>query len=970
MMTIVVNELRTGLLICLLFIIANATLLAQAGGSIKGVISDAQTGETLPGAHVMIEGTSFGTVTDPDGNYAFFNLQPGDYRVTASYISYEKKSITIKVLPGKGINGDVALDFSGMVLGAVEVTAQAKGQIAAINQQLSARSIKNVVSAARIQEIPDANAAEAVGRLPGVSLLRVGGEGQKVVIRGLSPKYSKVEIGGVSMASTDDNDRSANLSMISPYMLDGIEVTKAAMADKEADVMGGRVNFILKEAPEDLQFNLMAQTSYNGLKNQFGDYKFVVGGSNRFFDNRLGIFALVDIEKRNRSSFEATVGYDKNLHPEGDRNVPYDTIQAYIANVNMKDVSRSIHRYGGTLILDYKLPNGKISLSNFLSSIDKDVIVRSEVLAPGTGNTHSFRLSHIQNTMTVLTNSLRLENNFNGLELTGGISYSYSENRMPRLVDFSGLDKQAFENPEVVKYQHPGDISGLVKEDVSQALLTDVRFSNSFNEAYEVASDINLQYTFNLTEKVNVMVKTGAMIKEKGKGYNNEAERTPFAWDFRWNDIVVNEYFDNTYLGSADLPYELFIDPDYEPVQFPGGDYTISNQPDLDMANGVADLMHEMDTSYYDYVTSKRGDYDGTEKYRAAYLMSEMKIGKRITFIPGIRYEQNQTRYLGVRGNASTNNFYDAYEHFDTITTRTNGFWLPMVHLKYKPLDWLDFRLAYTRTLTRPDFNQIIPSWNITDLYISWNNPDLKPSMATNYDLYVSFYTNRLGLLSFGGFLKKIDDMIFRTEPTGSFDYTSTGLPEYTWGKPLERWINNDNQVDLWGIEAEWQTNFWYLPGALKGLVFNINYTHTFSEAKYPLTTKKTTTIPGFPPTVVTEYTDTVYTNRLFLQPNDIMNVTLGYDYKDFSVRLSMLYTNDIFRAASYYTAFQASSEASLRWDISLKQELPVDGLQVFANLNNITGAAERDQIKGRGGYPLSVQYYGLTVDMGLRYKF
>ena len=59
------------------------------------------------------------------------------------------------------------------------ITAQLLGQAKAINQQLSAESIANIVSGDRIQELPDVNAAEAIARLPGVSINRSGGEGQK-----------------------------------------------------------------------------------------------------------------------------------------------------------------------------------------------------------------------------------------------------------------------------------------------------------------------------------------------------------------------------------------------------------------------------------------------------------------------------------------------------------------------------------------------------------------------------------------------------------------------------------------------------------------------------------------------------------------------------------------------------------------------------------------------------------------------
>jgi len=68
----------------------------------------------------------------------------------------------------------------------------------AINEQLSSNSIVNVVSEAKIQELPDFNAAEAIGRLPGVSTLRSSGEANKIVIRGLAPEFNLVSIDGIT----------------------------------------------------------------------------------------------------------------------------------------------------------------------------------------------------------------------------------------------------------------------------------------------------------------------------------------------------------------------------------------------------------------------------------------------------------------------------------------------------------------------------------------------------------------------------------------------------------------------------------------------------------------------------------------------------------------------------------------------------------------------------------------------------
>ena len=172
----------------------------------------------------------------------------------------------------------------------VIVTVQAKGQMDAINKQLNSKSLVNIISSDRIQELPDANAAETVARVPGVSIRREGGEGNKVVIRGLSPKYNNITVNGVKLASTDNDDRSIDLSMISQYMLDGIEVTKAGTPDQDSDVLGGTVNFLLKKAEPGLHGNIITQGMHNGLKGTFNDNKFVLDLEQQVFQRPFGCF--------------------------------------------------------------------------------------------------------------------------------------------------------------------------------------------------------------------------------------------------------------------------------------------------------------------------------------------------------------------------------------------------------------------------------------------------------------------------------------------------------------------------------------------------------------------------------------------------------------------------------------------------------------------------------------------------------
>jgi len=293
-----------------------------------------------------------------------------------------------------------------------------------------------------------------------------------------------------------------------------------------------------------------------------------------------------------------------------------------------------------------------------------------------------------------------------------------------------------------------------------------------------------------------------------------------------------------------------------------------------------------------------------------------------------------------------------------------------MIHAKYKPTEWFDLRLAYTQTLARPDFRNIIPSWDRQLTNVDWNDPFLKTSLSTNYDVYASFYQNKLGLFTIGGFSKDIENLIYSAGRSTIIDTDQSaeyGLPPSTAGQTISRTINNPFPVKLYGFEVEWQTRFWYLNNFLNGFVFNINYTHTISEVKYPRTILDRELLTE-PPWVNITNIDTFYVDRLIAQPNNILNASIGYDYKGFSTRVSMTYQDDIFSATNFWERHRSSSASNLRFDLSLKQKLPAKGWEVLLNVSNFNSSIEKDINIGTG-FPKREQHYSYTVDLGIRYR-
>jgi len=962
------------LLFLLIIICFHVNTVYAVDSKISGVVVSAENGDPLVGANVYIVDTSMGAATDNDGMYTITGVPPGSYTLRCTYIGYKAQEISIDVNIGEEIDQSFELEYEGTVEGeTVTITAQARGQVDAINQQLAAKQIKNVVSSDRIQELPDANAAESIGRLPGVSITRVGGEGTKVVIRGLAPKYNNINIDGIRMASSNAEDRSADLSMISSTMLEGIEVSKTVTADQDADVLGGTVNFKMREAKggkEGLGFHVLAQGGYTGLSNaynKYDNYKIVPSIEGRFFNERLGVFMQLNLERRNLSSNEFGASYD---------NKSADYVNYITQSINLHFIPRDRQRLNGALVLDYRLPEGKISLSNFFSSGITEVTDRYETLNVGS-NQHFYELAYSKRTLNMLTNTLNIEKQLLLFHTNLKVSHSYSETKSPDdwSVNFyqSPAGIGGFANE---KNLDPKTITEAVTTNPKKANLNTVSTSNSLAKERTLMTSLDMEFPVDLGEMLTSVIKFGGKLRHKKRSYNTEVYNTNATFmspSARGASQMVIDYFDVP--SRFDIPLSFFLDEEYNYGNFLDGDFNMHNPLQFGLAGDLADFCHDNVDEFADAgaaeafarnnYLSKTNNYSGKEILTAAYIMATVDIGPRLTVIPGIRYQNIKTTYSGVRGQQSPFSYYK-YDHSDTTVTLNHPFWLPNMNIRYKPLSWLDVRLSYSNTISYPDYNTIIPRIDVTTgADIAWNNYKLEPSKSENYDIYFTFTENKIGLFTVGAFLKKIDNLIY------AWRFSKPGLeakPYYLTDRDpashltynISTFVNNPFVVTNWGLEFDWQTHFWYLPDPLKGLVLNINYTHVKSEAEYPYVYAGATSATDI---------DTSFTDRLLYQPNHILNFSLGYDYKGFSIRVSMLYQDDVFSGVSQWPQLRSSTAAYRRWDISFKQKLPWFGLQLYGNINNLNNARDYNVLQMYPEIPRSAETYGMTADIGIRWQ-
>ena len=963
------------LLVALTMIFTASTSWASA--RITGKVIDKTTGNALPGANVYLANTNYGAATDIDGNYTIANVPQGKYTLTAKYIGYTTQTYEIEVTQNNTIEQNFELVYMTIQGDELVVTAQAEGQMQAMNQQITSNSVKNIVSSAKIQELPEANAAEAVGRLPGISLQREGGEGNKVVIRGLSPQYNKVEINGVSMAATGQDDRSVDLSMISPNVLEGIEVSKTAMADQEADQLGGTVNFLLRGAPEKPTLNATVQGGLNGLRDKANNYYYVLGGGMRFFDNKLGVFVQGNLEKTDRSSNSASSTF--RIFKKGEDYLPY------VSGLGLQDINRTNERSGGVLVLDYNLASTKIKLSNTINNIDINTLTRQENFDAYDGaRTHNYEANYQERTLLTMLNTLDVEQSFGeDFKLEGSISYSKSKTDVPNEIQMNAGESNAFAAGwSWNTYQiYPFDITTKAFNNIAQSKVSQFYGRSSKTLEEESSAKLSLEGGFK-TDLADIKIKIGGEVKHKYKKYDFDQYEIPLGWqDLAYTRLYLTNRFGVTGYDYTDddFPYAPFIDQNYDAGDFKSGSsYVIKNVPEkntmLDVYNEIKNLKSVNGvtmgkTLWYDYTDSNLNDYSGHENYYAAYILPTLTFGnKTVTFIPGVRFEHNLTEYTANRSKGPGKPT-DPFVFFAYTSTQENNYLLPMIHLKYQVFDWFDIRASYTKTLARPNYNRLIPTWSSTGLNINWNNVDLKPAQSQNFDFYFSFYTQKIGLISLGVFEKQIKDFALYTKT-----YIVDGSqirPEWpstvAKGGFIESYTNNPDMAKVKGLEAEWQSNLWFLPGVLKGLVLNINYTYTSSRMKYPKWAPIYKKIGGGPLQKLVGTEDQGYYDRLLDQPTNILNFTVGFDYKGFSIRTSMQYKSDVFVSSDFYDVMRQSTEPLTLWDMKVRQLLPVEGLQVFLNINNVSKAVDQTSNSGTGWFT-DRNYYGLTADVGVTY--
>lgn len=956
----------------LLIIILKVNLIyGQENCVIIGKVIDDTDKSPLLGANIFIAGTNIGTSTNLNGEYRINNVKPGPLTLIFRYIGYETDTVRTTIQSGQTKRIDVILKVEAIQGKEIIVTSQLVGQAAAINQQLSSNTIVNVVSKDKIEELPDQNAAETLGRLPGISIQRNAGEGSKVVVRGLSPKFNSITINGERIPSTDPNDRSVDLSMISSEMLSGIEVYKALTPDKDGDAIGGTVNFVLKRAPSKMETKIKFQGGYNQHANDYGIYKSSFSYSNRFFDDNLGISFTGNLERQNRSSDVLDASYNFVGKELGEIN----STKVGLADLNLGYRIEDRKRYGLSLSLDFDLGNAaSIKYNSFFSQTNRDELLRRKRYRVDAAYLeYNLRDSEIKT--NVFTNSISGELYFWDLEVNWRASYSTTLNQTP-FQHYSTFRELAGFKSDLVIDNGPEFIPQYAKNTLDETFFKFDRMNNSKTTDTDLTFQLDIKKPFTIDDNFTGYIKIGGKIRDKNRNFDDNSLWTSY---FNLNQLGLDMYKNPDKYRSVYRLYTLTSGAALSILDFLDKDFSVSSFLNDRYEFGVGLNLNALDEFYkifrnYELPNGLKiyendpladlKDYKAGETITAGYLMSELNMGSLIKLVGGFRIEKTDIDYNSIFGTPEIGDDQQSVGGVkDTLGAKSYTEILPMIQMKIKPLNWMDVRVSIAKALSRPDYYNLVPREMIDRdaSTIRIGDPNLKHTKVWNYDLFLSFY-NQFGMLTLGAFYKELQDIDYlRNFPR----LESKSDPYYGW--LIEGPINGKWLSKVKGFEFEIQTNFTWLPKPLDGIVLSVNFSRIYSHTYYPFFRVETKFIPT-PPFVVSTAIDTIRSGRIPGQADYIANFAIGYEKDGFSGRMSAILQGKSLDFVAGREEFDGFTEEFLRLDLVIRQKLS-QTLSLYLNVNNLNNRPELATL-GFRNYSTREEFFGWTADLGFQYEF
>ena len=905
------------------------SIISLQAKDIKGLVVDS-FGEPLVGASVVIKETGQYTFTGLDGSFVVKDVENGEYTIEISFNSFKTQARKINVTnTNENNNLYFELEDDIEVLGDVIVMATKAGgdsQSGARESERNAQNVTNVISAQAISQSPDITVANVLQRVSGVSVERDNsGDGQFAIIRGMDKRYNYTLVNGIKIPSPDPRNRYVPLDIFPSDLLDRLEVTKALTPDMEGDAIGGVMDLIMKDAPNKFTVNANMGTGYNEI----------------YFNRPFRRFDASATQRRSPREINGN-GYSASIN------------DFTVDNLDFQDYTPRPHQiYNvsvGNRFLDNKL--GVLVAGSYqntfrgANSLFFDTDVSREDNKPFYDNVQQRNFS---NELERAGAHLKLDYKFNkNHKIDVYNAYMYlSENETRTRIDTNLRIGRAGQGVGTGRLEFGERARKRQQRIYNTTVKGEHRFSEAFYADWSAAYSIATNREPDLAEVTRI----------SGASRNNQGEIVvdPIVLDRnlrrRWTSNS-----DTDLAGYLNLNYEQNIN-DLKIEYAAGGMYRAKDRENFydEYLLRASPIIQEWNDNIYDHtwnLFNTQGtptdplNYESYENVLAYYGMATFTFDK-FRILGGVRVENTEFGWETnappqLAGRTGTIDYTDV---------------LPSIHLKYKPVKEINVRASYFKSLSRPNFFEVIPYEINEDDFRERGNPDLQRTTADNYDVRFEYYPGKLDQIMLGFFNKNIYDPI---ETALFIDGQAIFLQPNNFGDATNRGMEFDftKYVRKFGIRAF----------------------YTFTDSQ--ITTTKIERFRNEEGSLTSREVD--QTRPLQGQSKHIANISLLFkDIKrKWDVQLSAVHTGSRIISVSPYLDNDIWQQAFTQLDLSVEKGIG-EHITLYSKINNLLNTPLRAEIRQENTFNANQapyldlsrntlvreDFYQMTILFGVKYR-
>ncbi|HZG01533.1 MAG TPA: TonB-dependent receptor [Chitinophagales bacterium] len=811
----------------LLFFCAFTGTAFSQNGTVAGKVYDASRNEPLVGATVMVDNsTAHGAFTDVEGRYVIPNVAPGTHTVSVKYVSYNAKEITgVEVKTGETASVDVAMETQASELQAVVITSTRTQE--SINSlltiQKNSATVQDGVSADLIKRSPDRNSSDVLKRVPGTTIV----DGKFVVVRGLSDKYNNAMLNGTPLPSTEPDKKNFSFDLIPANMIESIVIVKTAQPDLPGDFAGGIIQQNLRDVPENNFVNMSIGGSYR-VNTTFKDFY-------AFDRGKHGWLGLNDGTQNIPDDFPTTHDFN-HITPQAGKIAPskvftnsWDTSKASAPLNQAYSLSagwapKALNNKTG-LLFSMNYNNSRrvdaSTRSDFSDDVNPDYEYNDTYHRNNTNWGTMLRLGQkIGSAHKVFANATYTVNTQYSTGMREGAHHKdgvFVKSLMLYTVENkllnAGLGGEHFIKPVGVTVKWNGGYGNILRDEPDYRR---INYKMNMTPAWEGdtpvflaaipvgSADQNMGGRFfsNLSEDIynaNASASLPFMI-----GKQKHSFKTGYYFQKR------DRLFDARQLGYVKHNAALFGAGEVSATEM----LTMAPDEIFDPANMNVNGFRISD------ITNPQDSYTALSEVHAAFGMFDTRLNSKLRIVWGVRAEHYEMELHSALNSGEPVDV--EHRPNDSLGNRVD--WLPSVNLVYALTAKSNVRLAFSKTVSRPEFRETAP-FSFYDFATSssiMGNPDLLPSDIYNADARYEVFLGQGQILAATAFYKQFTSPVELASVTAGAGSRA-------------RTYQNSTKADNYGFELEARQNLavvdrWFSTKAFKNFTAYVNLALIKSE--------------------------------------------------------------------------------------------------------------------------------------------